>query len=422
MIDPRPTLLSLALIAGAPVSMAEFALEDQPAALLDCWEEAGYGRFSGKVQSLLMHRDVDGKGHGTSGTLAFTLNYASPEFNGFSLGGQFISSTRIYESGGVPHPGYSLNYNDDFNIFNEAYLAYDFGQIGWEGAKLKVGRQIVNYDFAPSYNIRQKDQSFEAAILKLEPIEGLRIDVGHLDRFSSWASREAHGSSSWQADFVDVENRAGNPDASNGFQFVSAVYDGFEPMSFTFYDFYGNDLFNTIGAKASYRWDLGEAAGALTFRTHYAHQNDVGSWDTGTRDSIDSDVLELGVDWARGGLTLSGGAVLVNGDRFETPFRTSFTIDTELLWYTDQYLGETNSGYLKGVYKTDKWLFYAMLVVDEHDDNTTCREIDGVVKYNFNECFSTTVKAGYGDRDYSKDKGGGHSDAIDLRWFVGWTF
>jgi hypothetical protein len=134
---------------------------------------------------------------------------------------------------------------------------------------------------------------------------------------------------------------------------------------------------------------------------------------------IDSNIYELGVDWARNGLTLSAGTVIVDGDRFQTPFRTSFTIDTELLWYTDQFLGETKSAYLKGVYKTGDWLFYAMFVIDEHEDGTTCSEIDAVVKYTINECMYTSVKAGYGGRDYDQKD---DSNALDLRWFVGWTF
>ena len=421
MMDSKATLITLALLASAAVGAADSVLSNQPTALFDCLDESGYGRFSGKVQSLLMHRDYDNGADGTSGTVALTLNYLSPDLNGFSLGGQFVGSTRLFESGGWDNPAYKLH-NDEFYVLNEGYLAYDFGRIGWEGTQLKVGRQIVNYDFAPTYNIRQKDQAFEAAILKLEPVDGLRIDLGHLERFSSWSSRRSGSSSDWQADFVDVEDRAGNSRASSGFQFVSAVYDGCKPWSFALYDFYGSDLYNTFGAKASYKWDLGADAGALTFRTHYANQQDVGGWDD-MRADIDSDVWELAVDWSRDGLTLSAGAVLVNGDDFQTPFRTSFTIDTELLWYTQQFLGETDSGFLKAVYKTDKWLFYAMYVLADHDDggsSSTNQEIDGVIKYSFNDHLYTTVKAGWGERDYSD--GRDDRDAIDLRWFLGWTF
>lgn len=422
----KPTLFSLALIAAASAGTtvpADIPAGDpapgQPTAWFDSLEQSGFGRFSGRVQTLLMHRDFDDLGDGTSGTAAFTLNYLSPDFHGFTAGGQFVSSTRLFESGSRSNAGYWLS-NDDFNVLNEAWLAYDFGQLGWEGATIKAGRQIVNYDFAPTYETRQKAQAFEAAILKLEPVKGLRVDVGHLERFSSWSSREGGSGSTWRADFIDVEQAAGVRYDTSGFQFISAVYDGCQPWTLGMYDFYGNDLYNVFGAKASYKWDLGQEAGALTFRGHWANQQDVGRMDTDGLGSISSNIVELGVDWARDGLTLSAGTVLVNGDRFQTPFRTSFTIDTELLWYTDQFLGETNSGYLKGVYKTNKWLFYALFVIDEHDDDTICREIDGVVKYNITDHLYTTVKAGYGDRKYSGKSD--HPEAIDLRWFLGWTF
>lgn len=418
-MDTKPTLISLVLIASASFVAGADPSPGQPTAYFDCLEKSGFGSFSGRIQTLLMHRDIEGTGDGTSGTAAITLDYLSPEFHGFTLGGQFISSTRLFESGSVPSAGYWLS-NDDFNVLNEGYLAYDFDKLGWKDSSIKVGRQIVNYDFAPAYFIRQKAQSFESAILKLEPADGLCIDIGHLDRFSSWSSREGGVGAAPRADFVDVEQAAGVTYDTTGIQFISAVYDGCEPWSLAMYDFYGNDLYNVFGAKGSYKWELGSDAGALICRTHWANQQDVGRMDVDGLGSISSNVVELGVDWAREGLTLSAGAVVVNGDRFQIPFRTSFTIDTELLCYTDQFQGETNSGYLKGVYKTGNWLFYSMFVIDQHEDDTTCREIDGVVKYNFTDGFSTTVKAGYGDRKYSGDSG--HSDAVDLRWFLAWTF
>lgn len=411
---PKTILFPLALIASSLLAVAG---EPSPDLILPP-DAVDYGKISGKVQSLLMHRDIDDKGDGSSGTVAVTLNYLSPDFHGFTAGGQFIHSTRLFDSGSVSNAGYWLS-NDDFNVLNEAWIAYDFGSMGWEKARLKVGRQIVNYDFAPTYNTRQKAQSFEAAILKFEPIEGLKVDVGHLERFSSWASRDGGSGSSWRANFIDVASAAGVSYDTDGFQFISAVYDTPGPWSFAAYDFYGHDLYNVFGAKAAYQHELG-AAGTITLRGHWANQQDVGRMDTDGLGNISSNIVELGVDWARNGLTLSTGAVIVNGDRFQTPFRTSFTIDTELLWYTDQFVGETDSGYLKGVYKTGPWLFYAMFVIDQHEDDTICREIDAVVKYNFTDDVYTTVKAGYGDRKYSEKDD--HPEAIDLRWFVGWNF
>lgn len=414
VMDPKPILFPLALIASSSLAMAG---EPSPDLILPP-DAIDYGKISGKLQTLLMHRDIDGTGHGTSATGAITLNYLSPELGGFTVGGQFIHSAQLHENGSVANPGYWLS-NDDFTVFNEAWLAYDFGALGWNGAELKVGRQIINYDFAPTYNIRQKAQSFEAAILKCEPVQNLKIDLGHLERFSSWASREGGMGSTWRADFIDVAEAAGVPYHTNGFQFISAVYDPGGPWSFAAYDFYGQDLYNVFGAKAAYQHELG-SAGTLTLRGHWANQQDVGRMDMDGLGPISSNIYELGVDWARNGLTLSTGAVIVNGDRYQTPFRTSFTIDTELLWYTDQFIGETNSAYLKAVYKTGNWLFYAMGVIDEHDDDTICREIDGVVKYKFNDDFYTSVKAGYGDRKYSHKSG--HPHAIDIRWFLGWDF
>jgi len=423
---PSPTSLSalvaFVFAAGSSFGGPPAASIQQPTRLFDTWEAEGYGRFSGKLQSLFMHRDYSDIGHATSGTLAATLNYRTPDLGGFHLGAQYIYSGLLFESGcnDIACPAYFLS-NDEFSVLNEAYLAFDLGAMGVPDTELKIGRQILNYDFAPAYNIRQKDQSYQAVVLKTAPCEGFSLDFGYFNRFSSWASRSG-GPSTWRADFIGVEDRVGVPYDTSGFFFASAVCDGWKPWSFALYDFYGDDMFNVFGAKAAYTWDLGPDAGALTFRTHYANQQDAGRMERDGLGAIDSNILELAVDYSLRGLNLGTGTVLIRGDDFQTPFRTSFSIDTELLWYTMQFEGDTTSGFLKAVYKYDKWLFYALYVISDHEDDSLCQEIDGVVKYSFNDRLSTSFKAGYGDRQFPDRMKRTDTHAVDLRWFVGWTF
>ncbi|MCH7228396.1 OprD family outer membrane porin [Haloferula sp. A504] len=420
-------LRRLACVAGVafiPTASAESGASPafSPGAIFEDLEADGYGLFSGKLQSLLMHRDIEGAGHGNSGTLAATLNYRSPEWGGLFVGGQGIYSWRVFEDGDrrAGGPAYWLS-NDEFSVLNEAYAGFNFESVGWEGAELRVGRQILNYDFAPTYNIRQKDQSYEGVVLKTQPRDNLTLDLGWFDRFSSWASREG-GPSTWRAEFIDVEDRVGVPYDTNGFFFASAVYTPCDAFSLGAYDFYGDDLFNVFGLKGAYTWELGGDCGSLTFRGHWANQRDVGRMNRDGLGDIGSNVIEAGLDYALGGLTLSGGGVFIRGDDFQTPFRTSFTIDTELLWYTMQFEGGTNSGYLKGVWKWEDWMFYAMYVASEHRCGRVCQEIDVVVKRTFDAGLYTAVKAGYGGRRPGTLTAGPKTNALDLRWFFGWTF
>lgn len=417
----RPPVLAVATLG---ISICHQAAGSAPegggGSIFERWEETGYGRFSGKLQGLLMHRDIDGAGHATSGTLAGTLNYRSPDWNGLYLGGQYIYSWLLFEDGcrKISGPAYWLS-NDEFGVLNEAHVGFDFGAIGLEGAELKVGRQVLNYDFAPTYNIRQKDQSYEGVVLTTTPCENFTLDLGWFRRFSSWASREG-GPSTWRADFIDVEERVGVPYESNGFFFVSAGYSPCEEVQLGFYDFYGDELFNVSGLKGA--WTFGCGPGDVTLRGHWAHQRDVGRMDRDGLGNISSNAIELGGDYAIDGLTLSTGVVLIRGDDFQTPFRTSFTIDTELLWYTMQFEGDTSSAYLKGIYKWEDWMFYAMYVASDHRGGRLCQEIDVVVKYTFDCGVYTSVKAGYGDRRFPAAMGKGRMNALDLRWFCGWTF
>ncbi len=412
-------LAGVALVdAGEPAPAPE--MNPAEASVFERWEASGFGRVSGKVQSLLMHRDIDGAGHATSGTLAGTLGYRSPEWGGLFVGGQYLYNWLLFEDGcrKVGEPGYWLS-NDEFGVLNEAYAGFNFEAVGWSGAELRVGRQVLNYDFAPTYNIRQKDQSYEGIVLTTRPAAGFTLDLGWFHRFSSWSSRDG-GPSTWRANFIDVEDRVGVPYGSSGFYFVSAGCKPCEGVDLGFYDFYGDDLFNVSGLKAA--WTFGCGRGDLTLRGHWAHQRDVGRMDRDGLGGISSNAIEGGIDYTLEGLTLSTGVVLIRGDDFQTPFRTSFTIDTELLWYTMQFQGDTSSAYLKGVYQWRDWMFYAMYVASDHRGGRLCQEIDLVVKYSFAKGAYTAVKAGYGDRRFPAAMGGGGSNALDLRWFCGWTF
>lgn len=414
--------LCLPALAFAGVAAAAAPASPSGPSIFEHWDESGLGRFSGKLQSLLMHRDMDDSGHGTSATLAGTLNYQSPEWNGLHFGGQFIYSWLLFEDGRRmdSEPGYWLG-NDEFRVLNEAYLGLDLDVLGWEGAELKLGRQVLNHDFAPTYNIRQKDQSYEGVVLTTRPMEKLTLDLGWFHKFSSWASRDG-GPSSWRADFIGVERRVGVPYASHGFFFASAAYAPCEETSLAFYDFYGDDLFNVFGVKGSHGWTLGGNRGTLTLRGHWANQQDVGRMSRDGLGDISSNVGELGLDYASGGLSLGTGVVLVRGDDFQTPFRTSFTIDTELLWYTMQFEGGTDSAYLKGVWKRDDWMFYAMYVASDHRCGRVCQELDVVVGRRLGEHLGVSVKAGYGDRRFPASMGGKKTNALDLRGFVTWSF
>jgi len=219
--------------------------------------DLGIGEFSGRLQLFLMRRDWETgspDGDASSGSLALTLDYESAQAGPLSAGFQFMYVGRLFESGSLdPARGadWTLN-NGNFTILNEAYLNLSLEPLGLTDSNIRVGRQVLNLDFAPSYQIRQKEQSYEGVFATIAAGDSLRLDAGHIERFSSWGSRDDTGNDYLEYGFVeveDVEKRYGVDYSTAGMQFVSLNYTGLSNTALTVYDFHGQDLYNTLGAK-----------------------------------------------------------------------------------------------------------------------------------------------------------------------------
>ena len=89
-------------------------------------KEAGYGTLTGKIQHLSMGRIRGGRdafgsplgGDAHSGTIAFTGNYLSPEFQDFTLGLQYVLAIELYSRGGYEGEGG----NQAYNLSNSDFL------------------------------------------------------------------------------------------------------------------------------------------------------------------------------------------------------------------------------------------------------------------------------------------------------------
>lgn len=389
------------------------------------------GTFSGRLQLLAMGRDFDPGGDVNSGSLALTINYRSPQFGPVTVGLQGIHAAELFEGGSLDNPRGSawVLSNSAYSLLNEAYIDISLEPLGLAGSSLRIGRQILKLDFAPAYAIRHKAQSFEAAVLTVKDVDNLSVTLGHIERFSSWTSRDTAGYIHPRYDFVeiaDTERGNGVDYNTDGIQFGSVTWSGIPRTSITVYDFYAQDLYNTFGAKASHTLELGGDVSAA-LKCHYLGQRDVGKYESETGNAVDADLFEASVQFKRGGLSIEPGIMTVAGNDAEndvhTPFRTSFTADPTLLWYPRVFSAGSDSIFIKSLYTWRKTTFYAMAVRTEHDDNVgngaTDQEIDVVIKQEFPHGLYAAVKLGYGEQD---NDGVPDADATDYRLFVGWNF
>ena len=427
----RRYMAGLFLTCSVVVTQAAAAYPSLALGVQRCHEK-GFGQFSGKLQLLLLRRDFregEPDGDANSGSIGLTLDYLSPEVHGATAGLQFIDVEKLIDSGSRDHSAGEawLNSNSDYTTLNEVFVNLDLEPVGLPGTSLKVGRQILKLDFAPSYAIRQKAQAYEAAVLTREQQDGLSIALGHIERFSSWSSRDGRmDTMAATVDFVDVEDTAGVDYGTRGIEFASVTWRGFPSTTITLYDFYAHDLYNTLGLKLSHTIAAGEET-AVALKCHYLGQTDVGRMDRDGAGEVRSNMLEVAVQLKAGRLTIEPGYTTISGDAAENnvrvPFRTSFTIDPELLWYTRQFDAGSDSFHLKGTYSIGSTSFYALYVMTCHEDNTgggaTDQEINGVVKHNFGASFYAAAKIGYGVQD---NRDGRDSNANDSRLFLGYTF
>ena len=414
-----------------------FAANAQEKAVTDRLNEIG---ISGKLQILMMRRQRFYDATETepaSGTIAATLNYQSPVWSGFSFAGQYVHTERFFNGGNTTNPngeGYDI-LNDDFSILNRAYVEYNFEPQDLKKTYIRVGRQTMKLDFFQPYPIRQKDQAFEGVLFRTQDIGRTDIYVGHIDKFSSWSPRTNVNNGVLVNEFIDVEKVGGVPYKTEGMSFFSATCKAVEGAEFTVYDFYGYDLYNTLGAKVVYKI-AGDDKKNTKVRVHYISQRDTGDYDdasAGGPGEIRSDATEIAVSFfskKEDGSTLliEPGVFLVAGsgaeNNVQVPFRTSFVVDPELMWYTDSFAGGSATAFVKTKYTFSDNVIYVLYAATEHEAPTRGgafdQEFNVVLARNFTKHCYASVKLGYG---YRNNRQGLHdTKQTDFRIFLGYKF
>ncbi len=452
----------IAATAACAISTSAFA-DSAIKPLNDKLAEYNLGEFSGEARILWMQDSFSdngsswqaGNAHSTTGSLK--LNYQSPEIGGLRLGASYINAGVFESGGGKLDGGFTGNdfgqrgdywlANGQLNVLNEFYLNYNFKGLGLEKTDLRVGRQVLGstsgawqgLDFLVKKDIRHKAQAIEGIVLTSQDIENLSLSIGHIEKFSNWGWTDKDGDG-----FDDVEDAYlrsfGNSYLgyglegslnTKGVQFVSATCTGFENLALTAYDFYANDLMNTLGLKAVY--DI--CPGAISLKAHYVHQNTIGALDNYIEDegydSSKTDLLDLSITSKVGSMDIETGYMTIMGETDDThledfiaPFDFFAVPCDQLLVYTDSFKAGADSYYVQGRGMiTDKLFLLAMYTYTNHDNSRVqfdAQEVDVILSYNVTENFSISTLGALGWR--SGENGGRSGQASDLRLFASYKF
>lgn len=360
---------------------------------------------------LVMGRDYGGGVNGSAGAASLTLAAKSDLTEDLTLGLKAVRVETLFEEG-REDAAYWLS-NDTSTSLSEAFLSYRFTSPFIEDALVTLGRKELSYPFLPAYKVRHQAQALEGAFAAARVNKRLSIDVGHIERYSSWPSRQ-DGPSRLDTDFRKLGERVGQPSVRSAVQFVSTSF-GSDRLSLQAYDYYANALYNNLGLKATYAVPTEENDGQWFLSAHAINQDGDNGGALATHSASS---LELNLRYKRGAITLdTGWTRIARSDSLLTPFRTSYVNDATLLWYTNQFEAGTQTYHAKAVYSKNPWTLVAVFVQASHLDRRAESEIDLVAKRKLSEKLSVCVKAGYG-RCVFDESNRHHTSATDLRLFV----
>ena len=362
------------------------------------------------------------------GTTAATLNYISPKVGGFSFGLQYSYAWKFYSVGdreafGNQDPAYVLS-NSDYSLLNNAFLRFDLDNLGLKESSLTFGRQRIDLTFAATYNIRQKEQAYEAIVFDLGHFEGLKLSAGILDKFSSWSSRDDLTSGGTAVNFIPIERTEGVTYSTTGFQFVEASFTGVEKIILTLYDYIGDDLYNTFGVNFDYTLFHSDDLSAEA-RLKYIGQRGFKRFEETIGAELRADAIQAGVKILVGNMSLEPGVFIVAGDGpgndLRSPFQPKYIIEEPMVETDFGFTGGARSIYLEGKHawsKNSLYFLYLYTDVKSPGFRGETNEWDIILSRNFSESFFAKLKVAFVkyDGDTSKTR------LIDYRVFAGWNF
>jgi len=150
------------------------------------------GKFTAALRTFYFDRSFDedktGKANAKALTFGGIIKYESASYYGLKFGLAHYSSTRLgnvftrEEGSGTSILGRS---GENLAFLGEAYLQYDIGN-----TMLKVGRQQLATPLMQNHDLRILPSVYEAAIIRNKDIPDTMIEVGFVDRYTGFTSKE----------------------------------------------------------------------------------------------------------------------------------------------------------------------------------------------------------------------------------------
>ena len=181
------------LLAGGTIAPVEpLVAESAPTSTGGFGETLKNGKFTAALRTFYFDRsfdeDVTGNPNAKALTFGGIIKYESAAYYGFKFGLAHYSSTRLSntftreEGKGTSILGRS---GENLAFLGEAYLQYDIGN-----TMFKVGRQQLSTPLMQNHDLRILPSVYEAAIVRNKDIPDTMVEVGFVDRYTGFTSKE----------------------------------------------------------------------------------------------------------------------------------------------------------------------------------------------------------------------------------------
>ncbi|MCF7817873.1 MAG: hypothetical protein K9M54_08325 [Kiritimatiellales bacterium] len=367
--------------------------------------DLGYGTISGRIQSLGMYRDFEGKGNGANETLGFILGYTSPQLAGFDGGLAYNYAEELYENNNT-----ALLANDSIHVLNEGWIRYGFGSMNFSNTTVLVGRKINNGEVFRADDFRQKSRAIEAVQIDTADIPNTRLAAGHAVRLSNWIDK----GDLWK--FNDFGEVFGTGYDTDGITWGEGIFTGIPGLEAALFDAYAWDVANLAGTRMEYA-----VCGSTALLGYYRHESAAGK--AATRNA---DAFGLSLRRAVGAIALEPGYFGVRGGDLyfqETTTGINHALDASMEICSSQFNEGSDTVYIKATTTIGKTALAGLYNYTWHDHTITGfdgQELDIIVKQPILENLTVAFKGGIGYRDWKN--GSGNTTDTDARLFATYTF
>lgn len=195
----KKSLLGLSLIAstmimaGGKIIPVEAAVEVTSSNTGNFSEALKNGKYTANMRLFYFDRSYDDNGvtpNSSTFTFGGIMKYESADYRGFKFGLAYYGNHKVGDVfDRIDAAGASMLDNDgsydDLAFLGEAYLQYDIGN-----TMFKIGRQQLTTPLVQGHDLRLLPSVYEAAIIRNKDIPDTMIEIGFVDRYSGFTSRD----------------------------------------------------------------------------------------------------------------------------------------------------------------------------------------------------------------------------------------